>query len=144
MTREDAAAVLNGSEYGNEGSRETFAQMKGAGLVAVFGASDDLIEFRGALYDEIGAYDGTSLRIDGEGIVPTFDAVSDTGDEDQVGDYFRRKHGAASIDALWAAEAGYSWTFRTSIPHATFEVVEDGEPYCRGIVFALVDAAAVA
>ena len=28
-----------------------------------------------------------------------------------------------------------------SLPHATFQVNEDGEPYCRGIVFLLSDAA---
>jgi hypothetical protein len=47
---------------------------------------------------------------------------------------------ARKIEAVWA-EDGYSWTYRTDIPHATFEITEDGEPYCRGIVFALADLA---
>jgi hypothetical protein len=32
-----------------------------------------------------------------------------------------------------------SWSYETDIPHATFDVLEDGEVYCRGIVFALAD-----
>lgn len=36
---------------------------------------------------------------------------------------------------------GYSWIYQTDIPHATFEIVEGDDPYCRGIVFALADAA---
>jgi hypothetical protein len=43
---------------------------------------------------------------------------------------------------LWAEEGDYSWTYATEIPHATFEVIEDDGPYCRGIVFALADVPA--
>jgi len=49
-----AAAALDGCEYRKEGNPDLFASMKEAGLVAVFGASDDLIEFRGAIDDEAG------------------------------------------------------------------------------------------
>lgn len=52
------ADAMNGREYRNEGSDALFAQMKRDGIVAVFGASDDLMEFRGAIYDEVGCYDG--------------------------------------------------------------------------------------
>ena len=44
-----------------------------------------------------------------------------------------------AVKALWSPGDGYSWKFKTDIPHETFEVVDDGEPYCRGIVFALAD-----
>ena len=42
------------------------------------------------------------------------------------------------ITAVWDTD-GYSWIYQTDIPHATFEIVEDGAPYCRGIIFALAD-----
>ena len=32
-----------------------------------------------------------------------------------------------------------AWTYRTDIPHETFMIYEDGEPYCRGIVFNIDD-----
>ena len=46
---------------------------------------------------------------------------------------------ARTIEALFAKEPGYTWIYKTDIPHETFEIVEDGEPYCRGIVFNIGD-----
>jgi len=69
MDTKEAAAQLDGSQYGQEGSRELFAAMKAAGLVAVFGASDDLVEFRGAIDDEVGAYGGTTIPLTSDGLL---------------------------------------------------------------------------
>ena len=44
------------------------------------------------------------------------------------------------IEALWDPGDGYSWRYATEIPHATFEIREDDQPYCQGIVFALNEA----
>jgi hypothetical protein len=135
LTKEEAAERLNGSVYGDEGSRLLWAEMKAAGLVAVFGASDDLMEFRGAVEDEVGAYDGTTAYMTGSGLF-----VSECECDDCP--YAKRAmKGAAPIDAKWDS-GGFSWQYDTAIPHAKFEVFEDGEPYCEGIVFALADVAA--
>jgi len=34
-------------------------------------------------------------------------------------------------------EGGPCWTFATTIPHETFTIFEDGEPFCEGIVFSM-------
>lgn len=141
MTRDEAAERLNGSEYGQEGSKELFSEMKAAGLVAVFGASDDLMEFRGAVTDEIGAYNGTTAHLSGTGI------LSNECDEGEGCPYFQKLIEAApNIECKWDDGSGYSWTFETAIPHSTFDVVEtygdDRELCCRGIVFALADVPA--
>ena len=127
----DFAARLTGCEYREEGSRELWAEMKAAGCVAVFGASDDLIEFRGSIDDEVGAYGGATVR------------VTPTGLLDPDDDLYNRDEKAAfpTISARWCDEDEPAWTYATSIPHSTFEVFEDGEVYCRGIVFALSEAA---
>lgn len=138
MDAKELAALLNGCEYRDEITREVEAQAKDDGLVVVFGASDDLIEFRGAIHDEAGRYDGGTVRVDSKGMIPDFDSI-DEDDKDALRDYFQREAGGKVIEALWCAEGGYSWTYKTDIPHATFEVVEDGDPYCRGIVFALAE-----
>jgi hypothetical protein len=124
MTKEEAAAKLNGNEYRSEGSSELWATMKSAGLVAVFGASDDLMEFNGAIYDEIGAYDGGVAYVNAKGRAS---------EEEIYG-------GSAKITAIWGGSP--VWRIETSIPHAAFTITEDGEPFCRGIVFALADVAA--
>jgi hypothetical protein len=127
------AAVLTGNEYRKEISKEVEAQAKAAGLVVVFGASDDLMEFRGAIHDEVGAYDGTTAYLTRAGLL-----VNDC-ENDYCPHFEKMRKAARTIDAVWDTE-GYSWIFRTEIPHTTFEIVEDGEKYCRGIVFALDDA----
>jgi hypothetical protein len=137
----DLAALLTGREYRSEITRDEAAQAKAAGLIVAFGASDDLLELRGAIHDEVGCYGGGSARIDRAGVVPSFDSI-DRDDQDALRDYFKRENGGVTIDAVWAGEAGYSWIIRTTIPHETFEIVEDGEPYCRGIVFDLADVPA--
>lgn len=39
-----------------------------------------------------------------------------------------------------AKEKGpFAWTYSTEIPHATFEIIEEGEKFCRGIVFDIND-----
>mgnify|MGYP003474204082 FL=1 len=137
MDAKELAAKLNGREYCREITDEEVRQAKEAGLVVVFGASDDLIEFRGAIRDEGDCYDGGTVLIDTKGVLPSWDSASEC--EESAQEYFERKAKARTITALWAKEPGYSWTYKTDIPHETFEIVEDGEPYCRGIVFNIGD-----
>ncbi len=133
MTPLEAAQALDGAEYLEEGSRELFAAMKADGIVAVFGASDDLMEFRGAIYDEVGCYDGGTAYLDRNGLL-----VNDC-DNDRCPAFGRRKAGATKIKAIWCPPGGGSWAYETSIPHQSFRVLEDGELYCAGIVFRLAD-----
>lgn len=135
MDAKELAAKLNGRKYCREMTREESEQAAAAGLVVVHGASDDLIEFRGAIRDEGGA-PGVVL-IDTKGVLPSWDSASES--EESAQEYFERKAKARTIEALFAKEPGYTWIYKTDIPHETFEIVEDGEPYCRGIVFNIGD-----
>jgi DNA-binding transcriptional ArsR family regulator len=142
MTKEEAAALLNGFEYPAREIEQHATALKEAGLVAVFGQSDDLMEFRGAIYDELDAYDGRKASVDSEGLLPSFHILADECDERELEAYFRRKPNVKQIEALWAPDdLDASWLIRTEIPHATFDINEDGDIFCRGIVFALADLA---
>jgi len=133
MDAKELAAKLNGREYLHEITRGEAELAKASGLVVVYGASDDLIEFRGAIHDEGDCYDGGEILFDSKGVLPSWGVASDS--EESAEAYFERKPNARKIEALRANEPGYTWTYKTDIPHETFEIVEDGEPYCRGIVF---------
>jgi hypothetical protein len=125
------AARLNGREYRKEITKDEEREAAKVGLVVLFGASDDLAEFRGAIENEAGVYDGgTLLLLDGDVFEePDCDCRwADAAKEEAL------KH-ARRIEAVWCGEGDYSWTYKTEIPHATFDVMEDGEKYCRGIVF---------
>ncbi len=58
MNKEELAKRLDGRLIGNEISKEEEAKAQEDGLIVIFGASDDLAEIRGAIYDEVGCYDG--------------------------------------------------------------------------------------
>jgi len=136
MNAKELAAKLYGATYRNVISKELAAEAKAAGLVVVYGQSDDLMEFEGAIYDEVSCYDGGTAFVDAQGLLRDRDCIEE---DDELKDYFARQPHAKAIEALWCKEGDYSWTFRTEIPHETFEITDDGEPYCRGIVFALKD-----
>lgn len=141
MTPIEFAARLTGREYLGEITREEALEAHKAGLVAVFGYSDDGVCLEGAIAETIGAWDGTTLRVGPNGLLPRWDSL-DKDDEDDVEAYFVKKMaGFREIEAEWAPkdEPGLSWRFKTEIPHATFDVMEDGEVFCRGIVFRLAD-----
>ena len=133
MTAKEAAATLDGSEYREEGCNLLWQEMKTAGLVAVFGASDDLMEFRGAINDEADCYGGGLVKITRAGF-----PSSKCGEGDDCPYFKAEVKDCPTIEAVWD-EGGFSWLYRTEIPHETFIVKEDGEPYCRGIVFSLAD-----
>jgi hypothetical protein len=138
MLKEYLAALLDGIQYPAHRSiaKDQIEAAKAAGLVIVFGASDDLMELEGAIRDEFGCYDGGTALIDAEGLLPERENIED---DDELQEYFKRKPQARKIEALWCKEDGYSWTYSTDIPHSTFEVLDGEDHYCRGIVFALAD-----
>lgn len=110
MTKEQLASMLNGRQYGEEITREEEKLAKESGLVVIFGASDDLCEMRGAIYDEFDCYDGGDIEC-----------------EEYPG----------KLRAIWCPESGGSWGYETDLLYVEFRIYEDDELYCVGIVVEL-------
>jgi len=129
MNIKEFAEMLNDREYKYpQFTREEIQFARDNGFVIVYGASDDLIEFDGAIYDEGGCFDGGKIYFDKTGISQD--------DEEKPNE----------IEALWCNdeikdENGglITWTYKTTIPHETFMIYDDGESYCRGIVISIDD-----
>ena len=136
LSKELLAGLLTGREYGSKMAKEEELQAKAAGLIVIVGGSDDLMDFRGFVHAERGYYPGRVALIDAAGLLPVREDIED---DDVLKDFFAREPGARAVEALWCVGEGYSWKFRTDVPHATFEIEEDGEPYCRGIVIDVAD-----
>ncbi len=136
MTAKELAAMLSGREYGMEISREEEQQAKAAGLVVVYGYSDDNVELRGAIDAEVGAYDGTTIHITPEGLLE--EPACGIAENVECPYFAAAKSAAKTIDAVWG-RGGTPWTFETGIPHETFTIFEDGEAFCKGIVFSMED-----
>ena len=108
MTLKEFAKMLDGREYRHEITNEEEALAKELGFVVVFGRSNSSAELRGTIYGEISYY---------------YDGVLEHDDLPGV------------IYADWCPEdSDCSWAYRTSIPHENFNIYEDGELYCVGIV----------
>lgn len=136
MTVKELAGILSGREYGGEIYPLEERNAQADGLVVVYGYSDDNVEFRGAIDDEVGAYEGITIHINKSGILyaPTPEC-----DMDECPYLKQAVKKARSIRAVWHDEGTPCWTFETDIPHETFDIYEDGELFCVGIVFALDD-----
>lgn len=130
MDKESLAAMLNGREYRSEITKAEEKSAYQNGLVVLFGASDDLAEFRGVFDDEIGCYGGGELFLTNKGPLPEHEDNCDC----VFCGYERLAKLAVKIEAVWDSE-GYSWIYKTDIPHATFDIMDGDEKYCRGIVF---------
>lgn len=132
MTPQEFAAQIDGREYPLEIDEHEVRQLITNGLVVVAGASDDLMILGGAICDEGDCYDGGTLYIDKQGLLPDWEQVED--DEDEAEAYFKRKENAKQIEAIWCKD-DISWQYKTDIPHAMFKIMEDGDVYCIGMVF---------
>ena len=142
-TKEEIAARLHGVEYGNEDAdKQIIADARESNLLIISGASDDLCELRGAFRNEAGCYGGGDVFFTASGNLPDMAQVNEAVVvlEEELGLKVKLP-GLLKIEAIWgqAAPDGRtpSWHYKTTIPHATFDVMEDGELYCIGLVIDL-------
>lgn len=130
MDIKEFAKSISGKEYDfpqfTKGEIQTAREN---GFVIVYGCSDDLMEFEGAIQDEGGCFDGGKVFFN----------------RDEVYQGYKKEKYTNWINAVWCSgetdEDGQeiTWTYETEIPHETFMIYEYGEPYCRGIVFKIED-----
>ena len=69
MTAKELAIELNGRDTGEEMEWGEAQDAKAAGLVVVYGYSDDNVELCGAINDEVGAYSGTTVYLTPDGVL---------------------------------------------------------------------------
>jgi hypothetical protein len=136
ITAKEFAAMLNGREYHNELTQEESDIAKINQLVVVYGASDDLMEFEGAIDHEIDCYEGTTVYLNRDGIIGTVDNDDTCNYKPHCEFYQNAIKSAKWIKGIWG-EGGYDWHYETDISHETFEILEEGDKYCKGIVFSL-------
>jgi hypothetical protein len=129
--------MLNGREYLDEVTPETRRLAKENNIVIVYNRSDDLMIFDGVIQDEVGCYEGGVAFINSNGLFSPEDDFICPACEDCK--YIQEERNKCKI--IWAkwCVSNVSWSYLTDIPHKTFDIMEDGEIYCRGIVFSLDD-----
>lgn len=127
MTTKEFALMLNGREYGCEITKAEEAIAKANGYVVVFGYSDDNVELRGAINDEVSA---------GEVLFLNRELLTSDCDNDYC-PYFKKLHENAV--SLVSEYEGEGWVFDMPWTHDTFEVREGDGLFGIGAVFSLRD-----
>lgn len=134
LTIKEVVSIIDNVEYPPRFTRSFIRQVESSGIVIVYGLSDDLLEFQGAIDDEIGACDGVEVLVSKNGVLPARDDI-DT--DEEMAQYLEDKANGQAVEAIWGNDV--SWTIKTNIPHEKFHIMEDGEVYCLGVVFKMDD-----
>jgi hypothetical protein len=140
MKTQKFAKLLNGRDISSIMTNEEEAKAKDQGLLIVYGESDDLMEFRGQIHDEIGSYEGAKAFVMinkfGKLFVITKDELSELEEKfDDLALDFKIKK--VEIIAEWNEDENSlfpTWTIKTEIPNQTFEIYDSGNLFCKGIV----------
>jgi hypothetical protein len=116
---EKLANMINGRQYLKETTKEIIDYAIENNIIICLGASDDLLEILGAIDDEYGAYDGVVVYLN-----PQTKSISL--EKLETHPYY--------VEIKWCKTKECSWTFDTNLRHKTFNIMEDDELYCVGIV----------
>lgn len=130
MTIKEVAAKLNGRKYGMELLPGEENELAKAGIVVVFGYSDDNVEFEGAVNSEIGCWNKIDIPlIDGKPFeAPRIDETCPL-----LGKLL------LCAKYIHAEFCGEGWRFSADFPHEKFLIYEDGEIFGEGLVYSLDD-----
>jgi hypothetical protein len=155
-TIEDLAKLLNKNEYRNELYNEYNINVeqlcKENGWVIIFGQSDDLIEFRGFVDLEDGAWDGTLMKFvkPGDFYLDKSDSYDDEEiyrkskefsfipiDENDLNEIKKSNYAnECIIEMLWCPnDSTASWQVNVQgAPSINFIIMEDDEAYCEAVI----------
>lgn len=137
MKKEELAKQLDGREHGSEmNGFENREFLKKHGLVVVYGYSDDTVELDGAIQDELYTY---KIEVTRNAAGQLEVANYDNCDANEFTLKELEKAGWLKPEVVFAIENkgeinGYYWFFEADVPYAPFDIFEDGEKFCRGIV----------
>ena len=123
--KDEIKKIINNISYRDSRSgmpNKAFELARDHGYTILYGASDDLLELEGSVNDEVGAWDGFSFD----------DMEPDDFETDTYN--LLKKH---QLELLWCPDDEKSWAFKIGNEEAdftTFNILEDDEVYCEGII----------
>jgi hypothetical protein len=133
MNIKEWAKKLNGREYLKEITSQEEKEAKEDGVIIAFGYSDDNLEFRGAIDDEIGAYDGATVKLTKD--------LTVFSESKNAESFNYNRHEIQKMPKVKAIscptkneETIATWEITTKLPHEKFKIYEDGDLFCIGIV----------
>lgn len=154
-TIDDLANLLDGNEYRDELRNEYNLNVeeicKKNNWVVVFGYSDDNLELRGVIDDEIGAWEGITIKLVKPGDFYLVDEYEETYQKAKETMFISIENseleelkkdnykGTCVIECLWSPEdSDASWQFNCAgAPSVRFNIMEEEELYAECLVIDL-------
>jgi hypothetical protein len=137
--KEEFATLLDGREYGNEISIDEEFIARDNELLVCFCSSDDLLIFKGIFNDETGSTAYIRIDVKTGGIKLAEEDETETLEEIREFTGFRLNCQRIKMVRQWYIDGTEGFCIKTTLPHSTFDIMEDGELYCRGIVIKKAD-----
>lgn len=129
LTKEDIAEIINGRQYRDEIPEELKDHKDFKKFMICYFASDDLFETDGFNREEIGMYGGGDAHFNHGGLFLDFDEL--LAEEVIINsDWFLK----VSVQDADNVDGGF-YKFTSDVNNVPFFIMEDGEKYCRGLVF---------
>lgn len=138
MTKEELAEKINGRQYRDELPKELHKLAKKEGLFVINGASDDICQVGGLGDTEVSCFDGGDIVFCKDGDCENVEFIADEDDENRRKKLLKAKKAKNIVKAVWC-DGDWPWTYKTKIPHSTFQIWEGDDKYCIGIVFSVKD-----
>lgn len=133
LTTKEVAERMNGREYMHEITTEESNELAYHGITVAFGASDDNVEIYGYINDEIGCWEDVTIPILEDEI------LKKCSDDCEDYDCPLWKNALSKAKRIRAHFTNDGWKFEADFPCEKFTIMEDGEVFGEGIVFAMED-----
>jgi len=138
LTAEQFARLLDGRECGEEISKEEEAIAAESRLFVFFGDSDDGLKVLGILCDFFSAIGGRKVTIAKVINSPYWAYVTEQ--TKALVSIFVQIRDSFVVNAIWNPDdPDTTWLIATDVPSFPFDIMEDGNLFCRGIVIAESD-----
>lgn len=135
------ASKLNGRERRNEITKEEELEAKEKGFLVIFGQSDDLMEMRGIVDDEFDVNWGKPTCVfftEKDSLQNHFRQLGNVQEETlkNILEYFNVPLLKICVEEFASrhGENNFAWYYSTDAVHATFDIFDEGDPYCKGLV----------
>ena len=133
MNIREWSAMLHCREIGEEITIDESKDAANDNVVIVFGASDDLMEFRGLINDEFGVYNGGSALI-----TTDYEIFNEEENQEELKYNTGQIKNFKKVTAVWCpkdenGDIYASWLITTDIPHETFDILSPGAGFSNSI-----------
>lgn len=121
ITAKELQVKMHGGQYYDTASKYADIADK-SGLIIIEGASDDLVNCFGVIGGSLEVGHGSHFYVSSQGYIATRN---------------RKFEDSNRVNVIQGGD--FYWSYKSKIPHLTFDTYECGKPWCRGLIIDIKD-----